>query len=126
MLAMGLGAGFVRQLVFTGIRGGGVSTSTAPGEQFAAMARALTEEEFWGGRREFFELTVDKRELHPNDPGNPWTYRPPRKIIVNRIDGMAFPSVRGTGACDIQWSPDASQVTFDFHGVTVSASTTDL
>lgn len=86
----------------------------------------MTVEAFWGGRREFFEFTVSKREEHENDPNHPWRYKPDRKLALDRIPELPFPTVRGSSPCAIQWSRDSSEVTFDLQGAKISISTADL
>jgi hypothetical protein len=68
---VGLAVAGVRYMAIVG-RPGGSSVLPAPEKQYLAIARALSKEYFWGGRREFFELRVSKREVHENDPSYPW------------------------------------------------------
>jgi hypothetical protein len=118
--------GAVLRWVATAPEGGGAGFSKSPGNRYLAGARTTAQKGFWGGRREYFEFTVCKREVHENDPNHPWRYFPDRKIVVDRIEGLPFPFTRGFDVCTIRWLPDSSQVTFDLQGVTVSISTENL
>ena len=125
VLLFAVGAAAWRGLVVHTGHGGASTALPSPQKEYLAMARTVTEDLFWGGQRQFFELTLSKREVHENDPNHPWRYQPDRTVVVDRIAGLPFPE-RGSDACAIQWLPDVSQVTFDLQGVMVSISTKNL
>ena len=100
----------------------------APNQAFTAEARTTRKKWFWGGMREYFEFTIAKfdRVRQQYDPNCPWHYPPERTIILDRIEGLAFPFERGAEACKVEWAADASEVTFDLDGAKVSISTKGL
>ena len=69
----------------------------APNQAFTAEARTTRKKWFWGGMREYFEVTIAKfdRVRQQYDPNYPWHYPPERTIILDRIEGLAFPFERG-------------------------------
>lgn len=117
----------LRWYIITDNPPGAFAYARAPQDEFLATARTHSDARFWGGRREFFEFSLLTRDPHSNDPNEPWHYPPVRRIVMDRVSGIPFPTVpRGPAACTIHWMPDSSGVTFDLQGVQISMSTTNL
>jgi len=109
-------------------RTGSFASAKAPNGGFNASAHTKREKRFFGGTREYFEFFISKFDPAKQqfDRNEPWAYPPQRTIILDRIDGVAFPFERGVKACKVEWAADASEVAFDLDGAKVSISTKDL
>jgi hypothetical protein len=104
-------------------------TAVSPNNRYLAWADSRSEVYFWGGRRDYYEFSVLKREVHKNDPSFPWQYSADRVLTCDHIKGISFPLEHneladdGPKWCDIKWLPDSSAATFELHGVSVSIAT---
>lgn len=124
LLFCAIGAVVLRSLAIEPLSQG-YGCSSSPENLFFAEASTKTHEAFWGGKREFFKFRVSKCKAFRDGTKYPWG-EPLRTLTLDRVTGLLFPTERGIRPCNIRWSPDASEVTFDLQGASVSISTNNL